>query len=84
MKLGLAVGQALRNVRTEQNKSLRQISSKCFVSIAHLSEVERGHKSASPEVLELIAHKGLGITTEELLDEIYQALQGKEITNETL
>lgn len=84
MKLSLAVGQALRNLRTEQNKSLRQVSNKCFVSIAHLSEVERGHKSASPDVLELIANKGLGITTEQLLDEIYQALQGKEVTSETV
>ena len=84
MNLGLAVGQALRNVRLEQNKSLRQVSNKCFVSIAHLSDVERGNKTASHEVLETIANLGLGITTQELLDEIRQALSGKEIRNETL
>ena len=80
MKLSHAVGQALRNVRLEKGYTLRKVNNKCFVSIGQICDIERGHKGTSPETLEVIATQGLGITVEQLLDEINQALQGKVVT----
>lgn len=79
---GQAVGQALRNVRHEKQYSLRQVSIKCYISPGHISDIERGTKTPSHELLEDLAIKGLGITTETLVREIYQALQGKAVSNE--
>lgn len=59
------IGGTIRALRQEQNKTLRQISKKSFVALGYLSEVERGHKSASPDILDSIAD-ALGITTAQL------------------
>lgn len=79
MKLQDAIGGTIRHIRLEKNMTMRDVSVKGFISLGHLSEVESGHKSASPGVLEGIA-KGLDITTSELVKEIYEYL--KENNNE--
>lgn len=73
MKLQHAIGGAVRELRHERKLTLRQLSSKSFVSLGHLSDIENSVKSASPEVLECIAN-GLNITTAELIKEIYEYL----------
>lgn len=48
------VGDVLRNARTEQGRTLRQVSDTARVSLGYLSEVERGRKEASSELLSAI------------------------------
>ncbi len=45
------LGDVLRDARLSQGKTLRDISSQARVSLGYLSEVERGQKEASSELL---------------------------------
>lgn len=45
------IGDVLRAIRQRQGKTLREISSAARVSLGYLSEVERGQKEASSELL---------------------------------
>lgn len=46
-----ALGQVLRSQRTAQTRTLREVSLSARVSLGYLSEVERGQKEASSELL---------------------------------
>jgi len=48
------IGDVLRTVRQQQGRTLREVSSQAQVSLGYLSEVERGQKEASSELLEAI------------------------------
>ncbi len=45
------IGDVLRDVRQRQRRTLREVSSSARVSLGYLSEVERGQKEASSELL---------------------------------
>jgi len=45
------IGDVLRDVRQKQGRTLREVSSAARVSLGYLSEVERGQKEASSELL---------------------------------
>jgi transcriptional regulator with XRE-family HTH domain len=45
------IGDVLRRARVEQGRTLREISDTARVSLGYLSEVERGRKEASSELL---------------------------------
>lgn len=45
------LGEALREERTGQGRTLREISQLARVSLGYLSEIERGQKEASSELL---------------------------------
>ena len=45
------IGDVLRDARTRQGRTLRQVSGAARVSLGYLSEVERGQKEASSELL---------------------------------
>jgi len=45
------IGEQLRRHRTEQHRTLREVSRVAQVSLGYLSEVERGQKEASSELL---------------------------------
>ena len=45
------IGDVLRDARREQGRTLREVSSIARVSLGYLSEVERGQKEASSELL---------------------------------
>ena len=45
------VGEALRQERVAQGRTLREVSKAARVSLGYLSEVERGQKEASSELL---------------------------------
>ncbi|GAC58547.1 putative Xre family DNA-binding protein [Gordonia hirsuta DSM 44140 = NBRC 16056] len=49
-----ALGDELRRLRTEQGRTLREVSTSARVSLGYLSEVERGQKEASSELLAAI------------------------------
>lgn len=48
------VGETLREERVVQHKTLREVSTTARVSLGYLSEVERGQKEASSELLAAI------------------------------
>jgi hypothetical protein len=48
------VGEALRQERVTQGRTLREVSKAARVSLGYLSEVERGQKEASSELLAAI------------------------------
>lgn len=56
-----ALGYVLREVRTKRGMTLRQVAAKGHIALGYLSELERGHKDASSEVLESLA-RGLDTT----------------------
>jgi transcriptional regulator with XRE-family HTH domain len=52
--LRTCIGDSLRRARLEQGRTLREVSSSARVSLGYLSEVERGQKEASSELLSSI------------------------------
>lgn len=48
------IGDVLRDERQRQGRTLREVSSAARVSLGYLSEVERGQKEASSELLSSI------------------------------
>ncbi|HYB37088.1 MAG TPA: transcriptional regulator ClgR [Mycobacterium sp.] len=48
------IGGVLRRVRISQGRTLREVSDSARVSLGYLSEVERGRKEASSELLSAI------------------------------
>ncbi|MEU4418323.1 helix-turn-helix domain-containing protein [Nocardia salmonicida] len=46
-----AIGDSLRRARLAQHRTLREVSTSARVSLGYLSEVERGRKEASSELL---------------------------------
>ena len=66
MLLRIAVGEELRRLREEKEKTLRSVSSSAAISLGYLSEIERGLKEPSSEVLQSIA-RSLGISLPEIL-----------------
>ena len=48
------VGEELRRRRMDQGRTLRDVSTSARVSLGYLSEVERGQKEASSELLAAI------------------------------
>ena len=49
-----AIGERLRRARVAQSRTLREVSTSARVSLGYLSEVERGRKEASSELLAAI------------------------------
>ncbi len=45
------IGEVLRRARIDQGRTLREVSDAARVSLGYLSEVERGRKEASSELL---------------------------------
>ena len=59
-------GRVLRSERVEQGRTLQQVAERAGVSPQYLSEVERGRKDASSEMLDSICG-ALGLRLVELL-----------------
>ncbi|OIJ98385.1 helix-turn-helix domain-containing protein [Streptomyces colonosanans] len=57
------VGDALRRERLAQERTLKDVAEAARISMPYLSELERGRKEASSEVLAAAAHAlGLGLS----------------------
>ncbi|MEU1590005.1 helix-turn-helix transcriptional regulator [Micromonospora sp. NPDC005710] len=63
------IGDALRARRQVQQRTLREVSTAANVSLGYLSEIERGHKEPSSELLAAICD-ALGARLSELLLEV--------------
>ncbi|WP_228990346.1 RodZ family helix-turn-helix domain-containing protein [Streptomyces sp. DH8] len=71
------VGEVLRRERKAQGRTLKDVSDASRISMAYLSEVERGRKEASSEVLAAAA-QALGLTLADVL-----ALAGERLVRLT-
>lgn len=63
------IGDVLRRHRQRQGRTLREVSAAAQVSLGYLSEVERGVKEASSELLSSIC-TALGVSLSEVLREV--------------
>jgi|SRR5690242_8570698 transcriptional regulator with XRE-family HTH domain len=63
------IGDALRARRLAQGRTLREVSTAANVSLGYLSEIERGHKEASSELLASIC-EALGAPLSEMLGDV--------------
>lgn len=45
------LGEVLRDIRLDQGLTLREISEKSAISLGYISEIERGKKEVSSEVM---------------------------------
>ena len=63
------LGDVLRDARLGQRKTLRDVSSVARVSLGYLSEVERGQKEASSELLASIC-EALDVPMSEVLRDV--------------
>jgi transcriptional regulator with XRE-family HTH domain len=69
------LGTTLRGHRQRQRRTLRDVSGAARVSLGYLSEVERGQKEASSELLASICD-ALDLELADLLAEVSQELRG--------
>ncbi|NGN67585.1 helix-turn-helix transcriptional regulator [Streptomyces sp. A7024] len=72
------LGDVLRRQRTRQGRTLREVSSSARVSLGYLSEVERGQKEASSELLSSICD-ALDLRMSELMREVSDELALAEL-----
>ena len=71
------VGETLRGLRLRQRRTLREVSSSARVSLGYLSEVERGQKEPSSELLAAIC-SALDVEMSELFREVSDVLRRDE------
>ena len=72
-----AIGDVLRGARTAQGRTLREVSDSARVSLGYLSEVERGRKEASSELLGAIC-SALDVRLSAVLFDAGEALARQE------
>ena len=71
------VGDTLRALRLRQRRTLREVSGRARVSLGYLSEVERGQKEPSSELLAAICG-ALDVELSELFWEVSNRLRREE------
>jgi transcriptional regulator with XRE-family HTH domain len=64
-----AIGGTIRRARTERRRTLRDVSRDARVSLGYLSEIERGRKEPSSELLAAIC-EALALPLPDLLDDV--------------
>jgi transcriptional regulator with XRE-family HTH domain len=72
------LGDVLRQLRLRQGRTLREVSAAARVSLGYLSEVERGQKEASSELLASIC-KALGVPLSHVLRDVSDQLALAEL-----
>jgi transcriptional regulator with XRE-family HTH domain len=75
------LGDALRRLRLRQGRTLREVSAAARVSLGYLSEVERGRKEASSELLASICG-ALGAPLSQVLREVSDNFALAELQSE--
>lgn len=73
------LGEVLRSERIRQGRTLREVSLAARVSLGYLSEVERGQKEASSELLQAIG-QALGVPLSSIyasVGQLFAAAEGR-------
>lgn len=84
MLLRKYIGETLLKERTKQGRTLRDVSTQATVSLGYLSELERGLKEVSSELLNAIC-EALVISPVDLLIDVTASMSqdlGRELDNE--
>ena len=71
------IGSTLRAARIEQGRTLRDVAKSARVSLGYLSEVERGQKEASSELLNAIC-TALGLSLSGVFTQVASELKSRE------
>jgi transcriptional regulator with XRE-family HTH domain len=71
------IGDVLREQRQQQSRTLREVSAAARVSLGYLSEVERGQKEASSELLASICG-ALELPMSQVLSEVSERVADAE------
>ncbi|QLL09335.1 transcriptional regulator ClgR [Mycobacterium vicinigordonae] len=71
------IGDVLRGARTSQGRTLREVSDSARVSLGYLSEVERGRKEPSSELLNSICD-ALQVPLSQVLIDAGERMAGEE------
>jgi len=71
------IGEVLRSRRVQQGRTLREISADAQVSLGYISEVERGQKEASSELLAALCD-ALAVPMSAVLREVSDRLEVDE------
>ncbi|MEY2954745.1 MAG: hypothetical protein RL530_346, partial [Actinomycetota bacterium] len=71
------IGDVLRDVRQRKGHTLRQVASRASVALGYLSEVERGQKEASSEILASVA-EALDVPISQIMREVADRLAFSE------
>jgi transcriptional regulator with XRE-family HTH domain len=72
------IGDVLRRARISQGRTLREVSDAARVSLGYLSEVERGRKEASSELLSAIC-AALDVPLSHLLSDAGEQMAREEL-----
>lgn len=71
------LGEVLRSQRMRQGRTLREVSADARVSLGYISEIERGQKEASSELLASLC-AALDVPLSEVLSEVSDAVALEE------
>ena len=71
------IGDVLRDFRLQKGRTLRQVAGKASVALGYLSEVERGQKEASSELLNAIC-TALGLSLSGVFAQVASELKSRE------
>ncbi|MGI8947093.1 MAG: helix-turn-helix domain-containing protein [Ornithinimicrobium sp.] len=77
------LGDVLREKRQVQGRTLREVSASAAVSLGYLSEVERGEKEASSELLASIC-KALELPVSQMLTDVADRVSLAETAEQQL
>lgn len=75
------LGESLRELRTSESLTLREVSSSARVSLGYLSEIERGQKEASSELLNAICG-ALGVPLSSVLRKVSDKIDGQDLVTQ--
>jgi len=75
------LGDVLRRLRQRQGRTLREVSTSARVSLGYLSEIERGQKEASSELLSAVCD-ALGVPLSQVLREVSDDLALAELSRQ--
>ena len=74
------IGEVLRDIRMSKRQTLRQVAARAAVALGYLSEIERGQKEVSSELLFSIA-EALDVPISQIMREVSDRLAIAEGTN---
>jgi transcriptional regulator with XRE-family HTH domain len=71
------IGDVLRELRQAKGHTLRQVAGRASVALGYLSEIERGQKEASSEILYSVA-EALDVPISQIMREVSERLAAIE------
>ena len=77
------LGDVLRDKRTQRGLTLREVSAEARVSLGYISEIERGQKEASSELLAALC-EALEVPLSGVLREVSEYVQAEELALEVV